>query len=333
MITAIDNGELDSDLDCAFQSILNCRNLIPVPANLVPIDDPRLDDPRPPLDGSVTDASVAADAGIVQKKLTLDGNVPSAWLGSTPGTAAPGDLAEYKSNKGVPGGYVALDSTGKVPPALLPSDIGTGTVTSVALAMPGEFDVTGSPVTTAGTIVAAWKTQGIGSWFGNSLGVSALPTFSTAPLPPALIPNLDASKITTGVLDPARLPSAVGIGPSHAPGAVPDPGDGSVGLPTDYLARDMVYKPVPSSGAISYQPTVPTPSIAQSPTADISGNYIYTVSSTLPGVSLFYSIGASAPGVPLEIANGGTVAVASGMKLWVYGAKAGYNNSAIINSL
>jgi hypothetical protein len=333
MIKAIDNGELLSDLDCQSNNILNVNELVPVPLNLVPIDDSRLSDARVPLDGSVTDASVAAGAGIVQSKIDFDGQIPSAWLGTSATTAAQGNLAEYKSNKNVPGGYAGLDATGKVPVAFLPADVGTGTVTSLGLVMPsGEFDVTGSPVTTSGTITSAWKPQAANAWFGNPTALSAVPVFSTTPLPPALIPALDASKITTGIIDPARLPIAVGMGASHSAGAVPDPGDGSVGAPTDYLARDMSYQPVPVTGALTYQPTVPDPVITQSALVDGSGNYVYTITMSLPGVALFFSVGVSAPGTFSETTPGSSVSVPPGSQIWVYGSKAGYNNSTMVSA-
>jgi len=68
------------------------------------------------------------------------------------------------------------------------------------------------------------------------------------PLPLALIPNLPASQITSGTFLAILLPVAVGLGVGHAKGAVPDPGDGTGGaLATDYLARDMTYKPSPAA--------------------------------------------------------------------------------------
>lgn len=69
-----------------------------------------------------------------------------------------------------------------------PTIANTG-VTSVALAMPAQFAVTGSPVTTTGTLTAAWNTQAANTaLMGPSSGAAAAPTFralasSDVPLP------------------------------------------------------------------------------------------------------------------------------------------------------
>ena len=65
--------------------------------------------------------------------------------------------------------------------------VGTGTVTSVGLAMPVQFTVTNSPVTSSGTLTAAFTTQSANSLFaGPTSGAGAVPTFralTTADLP------------------------------------------------------------------------------------------------------------------------------------------------------
>lgn len=324
MINAIDNGILLTDLDCDGFNITRIGSLVPVPDNLVGLDDPRLIDARVPLNGSVTNASVADSAGIVQSKLSLDGVIPPAWLGTTSTTAAQGDLAEYLANKGIANGYASLDGTGKLPLAQLPDDAGTGTVTSVDFVMPAEFGVTGNPVNTTGTITVAWNNLSDASqWFGNDTGVSAVPTFSTDPFPLPLIPDLPASIVTTGVFDPGLLPVAVGVGAGAAPGVVPDPG--AAGDPTDYLARNMTYQPIPSVGP-TYQPTVPDPTLTAGYPA-YEGT-LYVVEESLKGVSLFYGFGAAFQ----ELPSTNYVIVPPGQTLYVYGAKSGYNNSNIVTA-
>src|SRR4030095_11876313 len=113
MIFTLDNGLLESDLDCRDFDLNNVGFVDPVPPNLVSSDDPRLSDARNPLPGSVTNASVALNAGILQEKLNLNGNIPTAWLGTTSTTAARGDLAEYLAHKAQPNGYAPLDGAGK----------------------------------------------------------------------------------------------------------------------------------------------------------------------------------------------------------------------------
>jgi hypothetical protein len=324
MTPIIEDAVLGSDLNCQFHDLLNVDELNPAPPGLVGDDDPRLSDPRTPIPGSVVDASVAIGAGIVQSKLSLNGTIPPAWLGTTSTTAAPGDQAEYLSRKNQPLGYAGLDSGGKVPAAQLPGTVGTGTVTSVALAMPPQFSVTGSPVTASGTISCGWATALDLSWFGNKEGAAGPPKFYTTPFPVALIPALDASIVTSGVFDPARLPVAIGLGPSHAAGAVPDPGDVPAGAPSDYLARDMTYKPVPVFGPI-YQPVCPAPNLVIS----TGPPYFVTITTGATGLSLFASVDDPSGGF-VPVSSGTQIGINPGQSLYAYSARTGYTNSPVV---
>jgi hypothetical protein len=330
MTPIIEDSVLNTDLNCDFHDLLNVNELVPAPPGLVGSDDPRLTDGRAPLPGSVVDASVAIDAGIVQSKLALNGQIPASWLGTTSVTAAPGDQAEYLIHKNQPLGYCGLDAGAKVPAAQLPGTVGTGTVTSVGLTMPPHFVVTGSPVTASGTISSAWALVPDLSWFGNMEGTAGQPKFYNAPFPPTLIPDLDASKVTSGMLSPARLPIAIGLGAGHAAGAVPDPGAGGlVGdaiflpLSSDYLARDMSYKPVPSFGP-SYQPVCPPPNLVIS----TGPPYFVTIDTGLAGSSLFVSIN-NPNGDFAPVQSGGQFPINPGQTLYAYAARVGYTNSGV----
>lgn len=336
----IEDAVLSTDLNCDYHDLLNVNALIPTPPGLAGSDDPRLTDARAPLPGSVVDASVAPAAGIVQSKLALNGQIPGSWLGNTSTTAAPGDQAEYLAHKNQPGGYCGLDGAAKVPLAQLPGTVGTGTVTSVDLKMPPEFLVTGGPITASGILSATWATAANLSWFGNMEGAAGQPRFYTTPFPLAMIPDLDASQVASGILDPARIPVAVGVGPSHAPGAVPDPGGTLIppgespiigGNPdpnaiqlSDYLARDMTFKPLPLIGPV-YQPVCPSPTV----TIGNGPPYFVTVTSGLSGSSLFYSVDDPTMGFT-PIASGGQVQINSGQSLYAYCSKVGYTNSGIV---
>jgi len=84
---------------------------------------------------------------------------------------------------------------------IIPSTVGT--VSSVGLSLPSIFSVTNSPVTASGTLTGTFATQAANTIFaGPTTGGAAVPTFRS--LVAADIPNLDASKITTGVLPIAR---------------------------------------------------------------------------------------------------------------------------------
>ncbi|NII73274.1 hypothetical protein FHW84_001843 [Dyella sp. SG562] len=85
------------------------------------------------------------------------------------------------------------------------SGAGAGTVTSVAISAPAQFNVTGSPITNAGTITLAWVNQSANRVFaGPASGSAGAPSFRA--------------------LVAADLPVFGPSGSSHAAGAVPDPG-------------------------------------------------------------------------------------------------------------
>lgn len=69
-------------------------------------------------------------------------------------------------------------SSGIVVAGASPAGASTATVTSVALTAPAQFAVTGSPVTTAGTLAIAWNTQNRNTVLaGPATGAPAAPTF------------------------------------------------------------------------------------------------------------------------------------------------------------
>ena len=104
---------------------------------------------------------------------------------------------------------------------------GSGTVTSVGLSLPPFITVTGSPVSTSGTLTGTLATQTANTHFaGPTSGSAAAPTFRA--------------------FVPADLPVFVASGSSHAPGAVPDPG--STAGSTRYLREDATWDVPPSSG-------------------------------------------------------------------------------------
>lgn len=82
---------------------------------------------------------------------------------------------------------------------------GGGTVTSIAITAPAnEFNVTGSPIASSGTIALAWKNQAQNTVFAAPVGGAGAPSFRS--LIPADIPALDTAKISTGIFDIARIP-------------------------------------------------------------------------------------------------------------------------------
>jgi hypothetical protein len=75
---------------------------------------------------------------------------------------------------------------------------GSGSVTSVGLSLPSIFTVTNSPVTSAGTLTATLADQTMRQVFASPLWFTGAPSFRA--LDALDIPNLDASKITSGIL-------------------------------------------------------------------------------------------------------------------------------------
>lgn len=84
---------------------------------------------------------------------------------------------------------------------------GTGTVTSVGLALPSEFTVSGSPVTSAGTLTGAWASQTANRFFASPDGSTGTPSFRA--MVAADVPTLPASKITGANLTAASTKVAV----------------------------------------------------------------------------------------------------------------------------
>ena len=70
---------------------------------------------------------------------------------------------------------------------------GGGTVTSVGLAMPADFTITGSPVTASGTLTAAYASQAANLVFASPNGASGVPAFRS--LVAADIPQLTATQM------------------------------------------------------------------------------------------------------------------------------------------
>jgi hypothetical protein len=340
MILIIENGILHSNLDCRNFALLNLGRVLPPPAPLVSINDPRLSDPRAMIAGSVTNLSVAATAKIAQSKLNLNGNMPLRWLMwptiPSENEGARGDITERVANKGVPGGYAPLDSTGRIPAANISAGAGVGSVNTVNLIMPDELPVGGTnPITSSGSFAPAWANVPDGSWFGvNGLVASALalePFFLTGTIPLGLMPSLSATKFTTGVFSITLLPPGAPMGPTSSLGLVRDPG--LSGDPHDYLGRDQQWHAFTKS--VSLQPAVPGVIITLNSVK--GGIYIVIVRSQLAGSVLFYRVnGGPFLQVPIAAAvisspppPSISLSLNANDFVEAYAAKAGYNNSPI----
>lgn len=110
---------------------------------------------------------------------------------------------------------------------------GGGVVTSVAVTVPADESVSGSPVTGSGTIAITRNTQPANeALMGPVSGAAATPAFRA--------------------LVPADYPVFVASGASHAAGAVPDPG--AAAGTTRFLREDATWQ-VPAGGSTSFANT------------------------------------------------------------------------------
>lgn len=122
------------------------------------------------LTGAVLNADIAAAAGIPYSKLTLTNSLVNADL-----TNATLTFGKWAANGCTNGQVPQYNGAAWVCGTL---GAGTGTVTSVALALPAIFSVSGSPVTTSGTLTGTLATQTANTVFaGPTTGAAATPTF------------------------------------------------------------------------------------------------------------------------------------------------------------
>lgn len=96
--------------------------------------------------------------------------------------------------------------------------LGTGSVTSVALSLPADFTVSGSPVTSSGTLTAVWASQSANTFLAAPNGSAGTPTFRS--IVAADIPTLNQN--TTGTAANVTGTVAIangGTGATTAPNA------------------------------------------------------------------------------------------------------------------
>lgn len=161
-----------------------------------------------PAEFSVSGSPVTGSGTITISKANQSAN--TVWAGPSGGPAAqpafraiiPADLPTMVGATGIAsgvGGMVPAAAAGQQAYFLRgdgtwgTSGVGTGTVTSVALSAPAELTVSGSPVTTAGTLTLAWASQLQNLVFASPSGASGTPVFRS--LTGADIPNPSATTL------------------------------------------------------------------------------------------------------------------------------------------
>lgn len=130
---------------------------------------------------------------------------------------------------GTAGQYLQSNGTTLAPTWVTPS-AGTGTVTSVGLSLPSFITVSGSPVTTSGTLTGTLATQTAGTFFaGPTSGSAAAPTFRA-------LQGSTKQVLTTGTAATYTLPAGVlyievtAIGGGGAGGGAPSTSVGQLSV-------------------------------------------------------------------------------------------------------
>lgn len=144
-----------------------------------------------------------------------------------------------------------------------PGPATSGTVTSVDWSLPNIFNVSGNPISTTGTLTATLANQSANTVFsGPTTGGAATPAFRA--LVAADIPNLDTSKLTTGMLAVARggtgassfTAHGVLIGNGTGVTAATSPGTSGQVLTSNGASADPTYQTF--SGVTSVGLSLPT---------------------------------------------------------------------------
>jgi hypothetical protein len=154
---------------------------------------------QPSANGIVKMVNFGAGAGdLVVTNLDLSTDVGSTILsianGGTGASTAVGALNNLLPSQATNGGkFLTTDGT---------NASWSTAVTSVGLALPAELTVSNSPVTSTGTLTAAWASQAANKIFASPDGAAGTPTFRD--MTANDVPNLDASKIATGTLGVTR---------------------------------------------------------------------------------------------------------------------------------
>jgi len=129
--------------------------------------------------GDVSTLSVATSKTMLGLSGTNSGDQTISITGDVTAPGSTGVLTATLAASGVTAGTyntVTVDAKGRVTVGSNVA-IGTGTVTSVGLSLPAMFTVTGTPVTTSGTLTAVLASQTAKTFLAAPNGANGAPTF------------------------------------------------------------------------------------------------------------------------------------------------------------
>ena len=244
---------------------------------VVRADDSRLSDARTPTAhthpaSQISDSTAAgralltaADAAAQRSSLGLGSAALSATSDFAPASHVGAGGSAHAVATTSTAGFMSAADKAKLDGIASGATANTGTVTSVGLSLPSIFSVSGSPVTTSGTLTGTLATQSANLvWAGPSTGSPAAPTFRA--LVSADIPGLDASKITSGTFADGRIAAS---NVTQHQGALSIGWSQLTGLPA-FATR------WPTWSEVTDKPTTFTPSAHTHPASQISDLSSYT---------------------------------------------------------
>jgi hypothetical protein len=195
---------------------------------------------------------------------------------------------------------------------------GTGTVTSVGLALPADFVVTNSPVTGSGTLTGAWATQPANRVLaGPSTGVDAVPTFRAlvnSDIPAAL----SGKAITTSTINSTTIGATT---PSSGVFTTVDATDVTASLvdATNLEVMNLKAKDGTAAGSIADITGVVTLNSAVLTTAAVNGG---TINSTTIGATTATTVRGTTVTATTEFSGPGTSLTGTAAGLSIGGSSA-----------
>lgn len=212
------------------------------------------------LAGSILNADVSGSAAIAYSKLALTNSVLTGDL-----AAATLLFDRWASNSCVATQVPYYNGSAWVCRSLITSDVaGAGTAASVGLSAPATFTVTGSPVTTTGTLALAWANQLANLVFaapnGGGSGAPAFRALANADLPLSGVGAGGYAKVTVNTAGIVTAGTAQASLTADVSGILPMANGGTgVGVSADdtvlvgsgvaWVARTITDCP---SGALAY---------------------------------------------------------------------------------